>query len=70
MKVKYQWFENPGEYKCVDFHNLYFFDRNFIKRCFNVDITEEEYYKGQLKILEEKKNKGLILSYEITEERA
>lgn len=68
MKVKYRGFENSEKYKYVNFHNLYLFDRNFIKRCFNVDITEEEYYEGQLKLLEEKKNKGLILSYEITEE--
>lgn len=70
MKVKYRWFESPEKYKYVDFHNLYLLDRNFIKRCFNADITEEEYYERQLKLLEEKKTKGLILSYEITEEIA
>lgn len=66
MKVRYVWFDDPDTEKVVDFDQLYEFDKCYHKML-GVSIERQEYTEWQLKLLAEKKERGLVLSYEVIE---
>lgn len=61
MKIKYVWYDQPRVEKVFDTER----DFNTMPYVFKKHVTQEEYDKWHLRNFAERKERGLVLTYEV-----
>ena len=69
MKIKYVWFDNPDVEKVYDTENGYREYLNLSNALHLQPKTKQEYDEFEKENFAEKQRKGLVLRYEIMEEK-